>query len=218
MRDVMRSLRAAHLLGSVISVAALVVVSCGGGGINGSMHAPDLGTGMPSPTGNVSTPGTHRPNSPTSPCAPQGPGYCAPGMGGTCASDADCTGGLDGRCVETSPTECGCRYDACRTDADCAAGSDCACDALRGGAGSSGNPTVCVPSDCRTDADCASGYCSPSVTGACGGNSGWYCHVAADECGTDSDCAVTTQGMRGACIYSHELGHWACAAVPFCSG
>jgi hypothetical protein len=196
--------------------AALVVVACGGNNVPATAGGADMATMQPS-SPMPSTPSTHRPSSP-GPCTPQGPGYCPTGMGGSCAKDADCTGGLDGRCVVTSSTACGCRYDACRTDADCAAGTDCACDAQRGGAGSSGNPTVCVPSDCRTDADCGSRYCSPSVPGSCGGNSGWFCHTAADECGNDADCATTTVGMRGACIHSAEIGHWVCMTVPLCGG
>lgn len=218
MRALMRSVRPFQLVALVLSASVLVAISCGGNGVPTLPPAqnPDLATGGPLSTG-VSTPTAHRPNSPSA-CTPQGPGYCPAGYGGACAKDADCTGGLDGRCVATAPSTCGCRYDACLTDADCAVGTDCACDALRGGAGSSGSPTVCLPSNCRTDADCASHYCSPSVTGSCGGNSGWYCHVAGDECGSDADCIVTTQGQRGACTYSLELGHWTCTSVPFCAG
>jgi hypothetical protein len=139
-------------------------------------------------------------------------------MSGACGQDADCTAGLDGRCVITTGTTCACRYDACLTDDDCAAGTDCSCDAQRGGAGASGNPTVCVPSNCRTDADCGTRYCSPSIGRACGGVDGWYCHTADDECTTDADCPAGTAPDRGVCVYSHELAHWSCSTVPFCAG
>jgi hypothetical protein len=158
---------------------------------------------------------------------------CGPHGTSGCKSDSDCTAGLDGRCDYTATSACACKYDACLTDADCPAGSDCACDANRGGAGASGNPTVCLPSNCRLDSDCGpGGYCSPSYLaggpGGCGSQwYGFFCHTPQDECGNWSDCktngCMSPNGPNGpatgvACVYARELGHWKCVSFDICAG
>jgi hypothetical protein len=100
-----------------------------------------------------------------------------------------------------------CTYDTCYSDSSCTLGGPCACE---GESGSPGNS--CVRGNCRTDADCGSnGYCSPTL-GGCGnygGVVGYYCHTAADTCVNDSECVMPMM-PPGYCMYSPEVGHWAC--------
>ncbi len=125
---------------------------------------------------------------------------------GECASDANCTTGDNGRC-EGNRGMFFCTYDTCYTDATCTSGGPCACE---GQSGSPGN--TCLPGNCQTDADCGSGgYCSPTF-GGCGDYEGviaYYCHTAADTCLDDADCVDPVQGP-GYCMYTPELGRWAC--------
>lgn len=85
-------------------------------------------------------------------------------LGGSCASDADCSGGerQRPRCAHT-PTLVGpgkpkpgpqvraCVVDACLTDGDCPSGELCFC-----GAGVAAT-NRCAPSQCKADGDCSSG-------------------------------------------------------------
>ena len=125
-----------------------------------------------------------------------------PGGSGVCATHADCTAGINGRCSLGQIGEF-CSYDECFIDAHCADGKVCSCD----GAYFSGANT-CVPANCRVNADCTSGRCSPSYGCLMGGSpEGWYCRTAADECATDSQC---TDYAAGRCAYNSTLSHWAC--------
>ena len=133
-----------------------------------------------------------------------------------CRTHADCTSGVNGRCVGNGHDGWRCTYDACFSDADCP-GTDggpgggragvCACEnGFR-----SDNNSCLYAGDCRTDADCGTrGYCSPTL-GMCGGYApfiGYYCHTAADECIDDADCTGT--GINY-CAWSELKGHWACS-------
>jgi hypothetical protein len=129
----------------------------------------------------------------------------APKQQGDCKTDADCTAGKNGQCVDVyigqGDSSAECRYDTCFSDADCKAGP-CEC----------GDPEGvhrCGGGSCRIDADCKGSYCSPSP-GDCGpgwGRSGWFCHTPNDECVDDSDC--TKQG-EGYCWFDARAAHWAC--------
>ena len=195
-----RRLNGAHQLAILANLAAVLMLSCGG-------------------ARRATTPIDHRPTAPAA-CTPQsGPVSCTQSSADACHVPADCTAGLDGFC-RYGASGCACAYDDCLTDADCAAGTACSCDANRGGAGASGNPTKCVPANCRVDADCgAGGFCSQSGStggpGGCGAFvTGFFCHTPDDECGNASDCG--SLGM--ACVYSREVGHWVCEAVTICAG
>jgi Cys-rich repeat protein len=133
---------------------------------------------------------------------------------GYCSSDMECTArdaGLDGRCTIVPALGYSiCTYDACFTDSDCSDGGVCVCrDATNGGA------NLCVPSDCRVDADCGDGgYCSPTVNGCAPyiGVEGYFCHLPADLCVNDSDCASPNH-----CVYDAAIPKWICAPLS-CSG
>ena len=70
------------------------------------------------------------------------------GGSGACATNADCTDGLNGVCEKFTP--CQCAY-GCMTDADCASGQSCVCDPDR---------PSCVSSTCKSDADCGGSLCA----------------------------------------------------------
>lgn len=94
-----------------------------------------------------------------------------------------------------------CAIDQCFQDDDCKNdGGVAVCDCT-------GNRNQCLPhANCRTDADCgAGGFCSYSVGRS--GQLGYFCHTAADECVSGSDCAPTAS--PDACEYSYE-GRWVC--------
>jgi hypothetical protein len=129
------------------------------------------------------TPLVHRATA--TPCSRDRPvGTCYPPHGG-CQSDAECTEGRNGRCMNGGIGENYCSYDACVSDGDCAAGTACVCREGRWDTN-----TICGASSCRVDADCEGGFtCSPS-RGQCGfvGNVGYFCHTAEDTCVDDADC------------------------------
>lgn len=137
-------------------------------------------------------------------CAACRPVTPEPGGGsGACATHADCTAGVNGRC-SLGMIGAFCSYDDCFVDSDCASGQVCSCD----GAYFSG-ANVCVSANCRVSSDCTSGRCSPSY--GClegGGPEGWYCRTAADTCTADTDC---TASLGGRCAYNSIAAHWACA-------
>jgi hypothetical protein len=149
---------------------------------------------------------------------------CDPGSGGppaACAADAECTTGVNGRCVGNPRDGCRCNYDACSADTECTLGGPCECRlASRGASGAN----VCIAGNCRVDADCgAGGYCSPTL-GSCGdfgGLAGYYCHTAADQCVDDADCATILDGgflgQRPYCMYARETGRWVCSNAG-CAG
>ena len=135
--------------------------------------------------------------------------------GGDCTSDADCTEGDNGRCVQDINNPPFCSYDECQSDADCGGGSVCECR----------NPAVfdanvCVHGNCLTDADCPGDYCSPSavtLSPFCSldipiGSVGYFCHSASDECVNDDDCDPGTGSFPG-CLFDADKGHFACREI-----
>lgn len=136
---------------------------------------------------------------------------CVNRTGITCTKDADCSAGLNGRCIaHNEPCDTACSYDECQNDADCAAGP-CLCRTDDTAA----DYNQCLPgSTCKTDADCGScGYCSASAA-----RSGPSCrveaitysyHTASDRCLDQSDC------YGGYCAYDQAPARWACGScVP----
>lgn len=129
---------------------------------------------------------------------------CVLALATSCATDAHCTDGVNGRCEERRGTAC--TYDECFEDSECNTGGPCACE---GGFWSDSN--ACLLGNCRTDADCGDGYCSPSF-GDCGdyaGVIGYYCHTPEDTCIDDADCGGSDMGP-GYCMYRPEVARWAC--------
>jgi len=151
---------------------------------------------------------------------------CANTSGLACKSDADCTAGMNGRCLlNGDPCRTLCSYDACHTDADCPSGEPCGCR-------TSGTATVAnfcvVGSSCATDGDCGRcGFCSLSIQRtllqcssaddagnpgkcACEGveSEAYACHTMNDECTNDGDCTA----MGGFCAYVAAQRRWACKA------
>lgn len=146
-------------------------------------------------------------------CATPVPAGSCPLMSGAapCTTDAECTAGTEGRCIEQAggALTCACTYQTCTHDTDCATDQLCVC---HGSAYASGADNTCLPGNCRTDADCAGSYCSPSHGTTCAqGVSGYYCHVAADECLLDADC-----GVYRVCAWSSTAAHWTCQTSPLC--
>jgi hypothetical protein len=123
---------------------------------------------------------------------------------GECETAAQCTSGLNGRCV-VDRGGFSCDYDLCFEDDDCGSGSVCRC----GNPGGEGNR--CTQAGCRVDADCPGSWCSPTF-GTCGNYSGvvgYACHTQKDECVDDADCA----GSGGYCWYSPMVAHWLCSTA-----
>jgi hypothetical protein len=153
---------------------------------------------------------------PGPPNQPYPPGVASPGVGGVgaCSSDADCDGGVNGRCFPfgglVGPG--GCSYDQCFTDSNCPSGTPCLCRSSP----SDDSANVCVPGgNCVVDSDCGpGGYCSPSREG-CEGPNPYYCHTALDECINDSDCPSVDGGelsyaTSATCAYSLQTQRWVC--------
>lgn len=132
---------------------------------------------------------------------------------GDCATDADCTEGVNGRCVSHRGYAF-CSYDTCFADDACE--GPCLCRGEGGGVGS-GGANRCVSGNCQTDADCGPGnFCSPTLgdCGLYGGTVGYYCHTCDDECTNDSEC---TEMGAGYCAYSPTVAHWICQYTQ-CAG
>jgi hypothetical protein len=123
-----------------------------------------------------------------------------------CLSDAECTDGLNGRCIgDEWGYQVYCSYDQCLTDEDCDNGAVCAC-------GGDEDRNVCMSSSCTINSDCAEGELCVQDTFACH-DSGWHCMAPDAACLSDSDCpdeegASAPLGM-GDCTYSD--GAWECA-------
>lgn len=152
------------------------------------------------------------PPSPTRP-APVTCSACRPpslaGGGGTpsaCMGDADCTMGMNGRCVFGRIGRY-CSYDECFSDSDCGDNEVCLCD----GTGLGGGGNSCITTSCRTNNDCGGQTCSPTL-GSCGdyaGVVGYACHTASDECTVDTDCAGL--GADAYCKFDPAVSHWVCS-------
>jgi hypothetical protein len=112
-----------------------------------------------------------------------------------------------------------CSFDQCLADTDCPTGQACGCADEFGGNAIHYNQ--CIPTQCRTNGDCGSGWtCSPSSGGYCSSLVGFYCHSAADTCATDADCICpgATQAPYAQCVYTPQLGHFACQVSAVCAG
>jgi hypothetical protein len=134
-------------------------------------------------------------------CAPNPAGAC-PYADEDCAMDADCSDIPGGTCATRWPG-CEC-VRGCATDADCTEEETCLCAGTTGAfsdqiCATTYGPSRCLPSNCRTDADCDDGMrCAVSVD-LCGDPLGLYCHTAADECQSASDCE------SGFCSYENLM-------------
>ena len=142
-----------------------------------------------------------------------------------CTEDADCTEGMNGRCI--SPNVLGplggsyCTYDNCFSDADCPMNEPCRCRE----SAADNAPNYCVTgSNCRIDGDCGpGGFCSPSLldidSSISGGPAGfgYFCHTPQDLCLNHGDCDPSACELSScasmACGYSLESNHWDCFTV-----
>lgn len=191
----------------VLPFVALVLAACGS---SSPSTTTDAGADAA-----VRTPAVHRGQATACP-SDRPAGTTVPNQG-SCATDAECTQGKNGRCVSIALAPSACTYDTCFADSDCGGSGDCQCrDAASGGA------NACRQGNCKTDADCGvvgRGFCSPSGvlldvycrTGVPAGSFGWFCHVPADECVSDSDCG--SSALTGACIFDVTKQHWACSSI-----
>lgn len=200
-----------------VTAAALALAACGGGGTAGSGSGGNAGAGARSHPKHP--PSSHRAVAALCP-RDRDPAGSLPGSSqrdgavGTCIADAECTSGINGRCLFA-----GCSYDGCFTDEDCGgstqAGSGGACICAAPGLNRAGHG--CISGNCRIDADCGpNGYCSENdVFERCGGviEQALYCHTSQDTCVDDTDC-----GVEERCVYQQDATRWACEAVPPCSG
>ena len=189
--------------------------------------------------GSSRVPASHRQAASSCP-RQRGPGIsmvgsaCAGGSLVTCAKDADCTKGMDGRCLQGGGPACsyGCTYDDCFDDADCTGNAPCACRA----SDTDTTANACATqSNCRVDSDCGlDGHCSPSLvlkacscasevfckpgSGQCTVNGvevpcecpgdcghGYFCHTPDDSCVDDSDCTV-----GNTCAFDRASKKWLC--------
>ena len=126
----------------------------------------------------------------------------------SCISDANCTAGVNGRCMGTVHPGCYCQYDTCESDASCGSNQVCICRDTP----EWGGANTCITGNCRINADCPSGYCSLDESY---GTGGYFCHTDRDTCHNDSDCS-SVQDCFGdkRCRYSSEVGYWQCLCVP----
>jgi hypothetical protein len=136
--------------------------------------------------------------------------------GSNCSSDADCTAGANGRCIDYNgpiPT-CypnTCSYDTCFSDSDCPKDQPCLC---RGSADSNVANTCKAGGNCAIDSDCGpGGECSPGSTQYWCGVPGYFCHTAQDTCVNDSDCPANASGHAQECDYDVQAGYFACAVI-----
>ena len=180
----------------------------GGGAGTTSSTSATSGTGGSTPG---KAPVNHRASA--APCDSPRQAFDQGEANGKCLKDADCTTGLNGRCVAFLGKPSFCSYDACKADTECGSASVCAC---RNAPNFSAN--TCFHGNCQVDADCGSGgYCSPSAVsldiycnmGVPQGSYGYFCHTAADECVDDADCPPTPMG-QGACFFQPDKAHWGC--------
>lgn len=191
---------------------AVVTTSTGGaptstGGSTSIATSSTGGTSAPASTIAPREPTTHRAqassclgvNSPPEPV----------NTGTSCKKHADCTAGVNGKCVNgigMAWSITWCVYDQCATDENCTAGKVCFC--------TSTSAARCLSvGNCRTDADCGTGpyaYCSASMGMDCGGIhsvDGYHCHTPQDSCIDNSDCTGNQY-----CDFNDYEGRWKCTA------
>jgi hypothetical protein len=186
-----------------------------------TIDATDSGPRGPHP------PALHRPaasacSAPRPPGDPECVAVVQPILEAGCASDNQCTGGIDGRCgcdpIGAVGTVIECSYDLCLSDSDCDGGV-CSCRENpihpSGGGFIWQTSTWCMGGNCRIDSDCGpGGYCSPSF-----GNGSdcvdwfYFCHTPDDECTDDSDCPHPPGVFPPYCAYDANVGHWACSST-----
>jgi hypothetical protein len=136
----------------------------------------------------------------------------------SCSSDADCSGGVNGRCT---PATVGggavaalCTYDACFNDGDCPNGTACSCRGRDFHRSWPSDENRCMSGgNCHVDGDCGSEYCSPSKDPGCANLDfvGLFCHTTDDECVDDQDCPPG-DGFH-VCAYDSVVRHWRCVAT-----
>lgn len=186
-----------------------VLASCGASCGTSPMSMKDGGDTSDAST--ATTPLVHR--SQAVPCTAVRPPSTPSGLPGACMNDADCTMGMNGRCVVVGFTMTKCSYDECAMDGDCGAASVCECrQSTNDGA------NTCQRGNCKMDADCPSGFCSPSalsLTFNCRmnvstGSFGYFCHSSKDECGNDSDCGATPTSR---CIFNPDQARFTCTTI-----
>ncbi|MCA9655599.1 MAG: ferritin-like domain-containing protein [Myxococcales bacterium] len=124
---------------------------------------------------------------------PPGPECTLPDDGmQSCLSDADCTAGAFGRCIQQpllfeDMDFCGCVY-GCATDADCGDGRICACGSELGAADYPAR-SMCIPGDCIDDDACGNPMCAlGSGDDGCGFSYGASCLTPDSACTVDADC------------------------------
>lgn len=178
-----------------------------GGSIVATATIPAAGSTM-----TPRAPVVHRPTAQT--CvgvhAPAEPSNIPYPESSSCTKHADCTAGVNGKCVSgvgMAGSIYSCVYDQCATDADCDPGKMCYCTAS--------TPARCLSvGNCQTDADCGGGpfsYCSPSMSWDCGGYrpiDGYHCHTPLDTCMDNSDCTGTDY-----CNFDVYEARWRCTAT-----
>jgi hypothetical protein len=127
---------------------------------------------------------------------------------GGCMSDAECDGGINGRC---SPSGGGarinhCTYDECFSDSDCPSGVPCACRSVS-------NANTCLTqSDCQLDSMCGDGgYCSLSPSSSLDCTPSYHCHTSQDRCLNNFDCSDAGDQL---CAYDAVNARFDCAS--FC--
>jgi hypothetical protein len=175
---------------------------------NDARGTSDAATGDSGSTNNTCTrtPTNHRPSGSTCPQMRAASTTMISGQGGPCSTDADCTMGKNGRCLEgpCPGSACGiqCSYDQCFSDSDCPANVPCDC---RASATDLAANLCFTGSECRVDSDCgACGFCSPSLSNVCFEGLSYFCHGPADTCIDDTDCP------NNLCTYDPTAKHWSC--------
>jgi len=107
---------------------------------------------------------------------------------GACTSDAECTDGVEGACLDRGIQIewCTCVY-ACSQDSDCGEGEICLPPGVWEGGPAWG---TCVPASCTLNTDCPSQECSFTVyDNGCSLEPRLACRAPDDDCRTDADCA-----------------------------
>jgi hypothetical protein len=215
---------------TLIPALGLLLAACGSGSSGGTGGSASTGTtgsgGSTSTAGSTSAtstgsamakvPQNHR--AMASPCTAARTPANAGNAQGSCQMDADCTKGMNGRCVAFLGQASHCSYDDCAVDKDCGSASVCDCRNL-----ANFDANTCFHGTCVVDADCAGSYCSPSAvgigpdcsTGIALGSFGFFCHTPADECVDDTDCSSMADDK--ACIFEVDKMHWACHQLA-CTG
>jgi hypothetical protein len=149
-----------------------------------------------------------------------------PFPGNTCAHNADCTAGQNGRCLsepnygapdpvtgqEIAYNETYCSYDDCFVDSDCGLRVPCDCRIQN----IYGAPNVCLlGSNCALDSDCQPpGFCSRSYGLPKEPDYGFFCHTTNDTCIDDVDCPPRVGDTEYTCRFDSTLARWRCFAEP----